>query len=145
MKALLVVALTISITGCVNMTETARTPQASAKPVPAERILAFQENNPGTARVIVTRDTGILAAVCYFGVQVGDTVIGRFDRGETAQFFVPAGQTSMAAVADPLGNGTCSSSLQLSPVFEKHFLKAGDVYNFRINLGKYRPPMLLRE
>src|SRR4051794_26438401 len=85
--------------------------EQGSKPVPPDRVLAYQEDKPGTTRVVITRDEGILGSGCYLGVLAADTVLGRFDVGESAEFHLPPGRTAMTVVQDPQGKGLCALSL----------------------------------
>jgi hypothetical protein len=125
--------------GCAGAVRTAPG-QSDNKNVPPDRILAFQEKKPGTARVVITRDEGLLGSGCYLGVKAGETVLGRFDVGETAEFYLPPGGIDMAVVPDPDGKALCGAG---PVVVERQSVNAETINRFRISLGMFRRPRLL--
>jgi hypothetical protein len=110
--------------------------------VPTERLLAYTTAKEGYAKVSVTRDAGFMGGGCYVGLVVEGVLAARFDAGETAEFYVPTGDSNMAVVPDPQGRGLCSGA-GWYPVPEHYALKADRLNLFRISFGAYRRPRLL--
>ncbi len=67
------------------------------RPVPAERVLGFQEPVEGGGEVVVTRHFAMLGGGCYVAVMVDRQVAARIHVGEQVHFQVPAGSTSSAS------------------------------------------------
>jgi hypothetical protein len=132
----------LSVTGCTMFIRTAAVPIAEAFPVPGERLLAYVEKQDGFATVEVTRDAGFMDGGCYIGLVIAGKLAARFDTQETAEFHVPAGESNMAVVRDPLGRGLCSFGAW-EPVPEHYLLKPDSPNLFRISSGAYRRPRLL--
>jgi hypothetical protein len=83
-------------------------PEEAAVPVPAERVLAYQESVRGPSGTLqLTRGKAWEASVCYLAVYINDRLAARIDEGETATFKVPVGQLRVGVSADPGGRGTC--------------------------------------
>ena len=78
----------------------------NAKPVPKERLLAFQEPSAKrTFPVTVTRDVGMLGMACDLEFWVGDTKVAIFDQGETATFYVEPALVTFEANLDQQAKG----------------------------------------
>ena len=137
--SLLAVAL---CSGCTAFVRTNATSHSTANEVPTDRMLAYSEQKEGYASMTVTRDEGFMGGGCYLGLVISGTIAARFDPKETATFFIPPGETSMAVVPDPQRKGLCSVG-GWDPVPEKYDIKIGATNLYRISLGAYRRPRLL--
>ncbi len=83
-------------------------PDEPATPLPAERVLAYQETVRGPSGTLrITRGKAWDASACYSAVYINGRWAGRFEERETATFKVPAGKVVIAVGADPQGRGTC--------------------------------------
>lgn len=82
-------------------------PLTEAKPVPADRLLAFQAKADGTGRAVVTRDRSFQGAGCYAGFFVDGNLVGKLDPGESATFHLPAGE-HIVGVGSKDGRGLCA-------------------------------------
>jgi len=132
--------IAIGCSGCTTIGRTLPTPHEAGIPAPADRLLAFQEQIDGYAHMVVTRDKGFVGSGCYIGVVIAGKLAARLGPSETADFYVPADTTDMAAVPDPKGRGLCSAGWD--PVPEHYTLKPEGMNLFRISLGAYRRPRL---
>lgn len=130
----------LGCSGCTMFVHTLPVPYQAGKAVPADRVLAYQEQASGYAHMVVTRDKGVMGSGCYIGVVIAGKLAGRFGPSETASFYVPANTTDMATVPDPKGRGLCK--LGWNPVPEHYVLKTDGLNLFRISLGAYRRPRL---
>jgi hypothetical protein len=144
MRTLLILAVLSAAIGCASCTSfrTESVPISRAEQVPANRLLAYTEWKEGYARIVVTRDAGNLDGACFIGLVVAGTLAARFDTKETAEFFMPAGESDMAVVRDPQGRGLCAIGAW-EPVPEHYVLKADRPNLFRISLRLYRRPRLI--
>ena len=148
MESNLIRAISLSLatlllgSGCTAFVRTNASPHATANTVPADRILAYSEQQEGYAAMTVTRDEGFMGGGCYLGLVIEGKIAARFDPNETATFFVPPGERNMAVVPDPEGRGLCSVG-GWDPVAEKYTIQIGVPNHYRISLGAYRRPRLL--
>ncbi|AKX59736.1 hypothetical protein [Thiopseudomonas alkaliphila] len=130
----------VGTTGCTLMVRTEPVPTTMAVDVPAERHLAFTEEKPGYAKLVVVRDKGMMGGGCYMGVAIAGELAARLDTKEKATFYVPPGMTKMSAVADPQGRGLCGSAWDY--VIEEYDIKLDANNIYRISLGAYRRPRI---
>jgi hypothetical protein len=138
------VGATLALSACTAMVQTRHAEGAHLHEVPADRLLAFQDQAPGTARVEVTRDAGFMGGGCYLALMYGGKLIGRFDPEEHATFWLPVGKVDLAAAPDPLGRGLCSISTS-DPAIEPHEIAAGKTTYLRMRLGAYRRPWVVED
>lgn len=106
----------------------------SAKRVPADRTFAFQQDVPGGAVLVVSRDNGFWASGgCYATVLVDGKRAARINTGETVKFKLKPGRHIVGISGDDDGSGLCA--LQIGqPVKETASeLSAGEVQKFRIS------------
>jgi len=82
-------------------------PASSAKAVPAERLLSFQEDTKGKGTIVATIDVGHIGSGCYNGFVINSKLAARFAVGETATFNVPPGELLLRSRTDPYGRGLC--------------------------------------
>src|SRR5471032_1498791 len=61
------------------------------KPVPADRLLAYQAPVDNAGEIVVNRDVGMIGGGCYVAISIDHTVAARIGIGEEAHFKVPAG------------------------------------------------------
>ena len=102
-RLMLLFAAAALVTGCATH------PVAStdAKPVPADRIFAYQPSgNATSSTVLVTRDEGLQSKQCPLAFYVDGTLAAHLRTGEVATLEVPAGNHVLGA--SPAGKGLCS-------------------------------------
>jgi len=130
MKRVLQLVLVLLVGGCA----TSPTPRDMATPVPKDRLYVSQVKTPSdSATIVITRDQGILGSACYFGLWVDTKLAGRFDTGETATFYLPAGEHLLKVGRDPMGEGLCSPDTG-TWIQRETMLKAGETKSFRMTL-----------
>ena len=112
----LVVAL---LAGCA----TSPVPSDKADPVPNSRLFSNQKPGSGDAILIVTRDTGFVGGGCNTTVSIDGRKSAEIAAGETAKFFIPAGDHILSASA-------CGSGLKE----REASIKAGSTKRFRISI-----------
>jgi hypothetical protein len=73
-----------------------------AKPVPAERLLAYGRPEPGRCEVVVIRDGGgMITSMLHDEVRVDGTPAVLLDPGEAARLWIPEGDHVFGVVATP--------------------------------------------
>lgn len=87
---LLASAVALGVSACVMPTKQPQS--ADVRPVPADRLLAFQTRGATTGTVLVTRDIGMIGAGCYLGILVDGTLAATIDTGERVALQLPAGE-----------------------------------------------------
>lgn len=133
---------TAMLSGCTVFVRTNQVSTSSAVQVPVDRVLAFQDKQPDSFVLQVTRDEGFMGGGCYIGLEIEGSLAGRFDTGETATFYLSTSTPKMSVIPDPLGRGLCGIS-GWTPVPENYVLKSSGLNLYRISLGAYRRPRLL--
>lgn len=90
MRVFWTAAAALLTVGCGTMP----VPSSSATPVPAQRIHApdFTKPDPGSAYIVVTRDTGWQAKRCPAQVFIDGTLVADLQAGEQVRLFVPNGE-----------------------------------------------------
>lgn len=117
----------ILLSGCA----TTPIPSSEAKPVPSDRLLAFQEKKTETtSTLVVTRDVGYTGSGCWIGFSINGTMAAKFDVGETAHFFVPPGELVLKSGGN--GNGLCALSKDYWTQRES-ILRANETKFFRLS------------
>lgn len=76
-------------------------------PVPADRVLAYQEPLPDAGEVVVTRDFGWRGGGCYIALMIDRELVARVHVGEVVRLQVPAGQRIVSIGTDPLDDTLC--------------------------------------
>jgi hypothetical protein len=106
MKRMMFGALAVALmAGC----STNQTSFDNARSIPSSRALSFQGPVSGAAaKLLVTRDGGVLGSGCYLGVFVNGRLSARIGPGERVVFNVPAGDNLIGSGSDPEGNGLCA-------------------------------------
>lgn len=87
----------MAVVACLFVAGCATTPISAedATPVPPDRLFAFQSSQD--ARIVITRDTGILASACATTVYIDGTKAAAIEPGEVARFGVTAGEHIIGA------------------------------------------------
>lgn len=97
------IALSLLLSACA----TSPVSIEKATPVPADRLLAFQDHLPGGASITVLRDSGFTGSGCYGAFTINGTLAARFAAAESANFYVPAGDLLLRYGSDPQGKAMC--------------------------------------
>ncbi|TVT77478.1 MAG: hypothetical protein FHP92_04720 [Denitromonas halophila] len=143
-KKTLVVVLSLAVlSGCAGSITTNPISINSAKPVPADRLLAFQGASEGLVKITITRDSGFLGGGCFIGFALAGQFAARFDPEEKAEFYIEPGKVQMSAVPDPQGQGLCGAG-GWDPVIERYDIAPNETNIFRISMGMYRRPRVTR-
>jgi hypothetical protein len=100
---------------------------SQADPVPAERLSAYQSKPSGQfGTLIVTRDTGFTGAACNTLFYIDGKKSAEVGSGETARFFVPAGERVIGVNSTSMcGGGLKERSL---------VMETGSTKKFRISI-----------
>ena len=87
MRSILIALPLLLLAGCSSF----RGDPEHVKPVPEDRLLAFQEAQANGAQIVVNRDFGMMGGGCFVAIEVDRKVAARIGVGEVATFQVPAG------------------------------------------------------
>lgn len=109
----------VVLAGCA----TSPTPSSEADPVPAKRLFSYQKPNSDQSTLVVTRDTGFVGSGCNTTISIDGRKSAEIGSGETAKFFVPAGDHIISASA-------CGSGLKE----RETSIKSGATKRFRISI-----------
>ena len=91
------------VTGCA----THPVAPSDAKPVPADRIFAYQPSGDATSStIVIARDEGFQSKGCPMAFYVDGTLAAHLRAGETTTLEVPAGNHIFGA--GPAGKGLCA-------------------------------------
>jgi hypothetical protein len=103
MRSILLVLPLLALVGCSS---TAVSPE-NLKPVPSDRLLAFQQPVTGGGTITVNRDHGMLGGGCYVGVTIDHQLAARIAIGETASFNLSPGMHVAGIVTDEQDDTLC--------------------------------------
>jgi len=98
MRLTLAFTALLSLAGCSSWQPDAE----DIEPVPAERVLAYQQPLENAGEVVVTRDFGLRGGGCYIAVLIDRELAARIHVGEVVRFQVPAGARIVSIGTDPL-------------------------------------------
>lgn len=102
MSRFITLGLLIAVTaGCA----TSPVSQFDAKQAPANQVMAFKSNIPGSGALSITRDNGHTGSLCFVGVFVDGRVAALLKPSESVTLYVPAGQVVIGAAYQ--GGGIC--------------------------------------
>ncbi|UWF46865.1 DUF2846 domain-containing protein [Pseudomonas sp. N3-W] len=119
MRVLIGVVAMALLAGCA----TSPVPSGKADPVPASRLFLYQKPITNHSTLIVTRDTGFVGGGCNTTISIDGLKSAEIGSGETAKFFVPAGDHIISASA-------CGSGLKE----REASIKPGNTKRFRISI-----------
>lgn len=119
MRRLFAIFFVSMLAGCA----TSQVPSNKADSVPSSRLFAYQHPISGDSVLIVTRDTGFVGGGCNTSVSIDGQKAAEIGAGETARFFLPAGDHIVGA-------SSCGSGLKE----RETSLKAGSTKKFRISI-----------
>lgn len=103
MRPLLAVLPLLLLSACSSF----RPEAENIRPVPAERLLAYQEALPDGGRLVVNRDMGLIGGGCYVALEVDRQLAARIAMAEVVSFEVPAGTRVLGLKIDPLDDTLC--------------------------------------
>ncbi len=126
MRPLLVFTALLSLAGCSSWQPDAE----DIEPVPAERVLAYQQPLDNAGEVVVTRDFGLRGGGCYIAVLIDRQLAARIHVGEVVRFQVPAGARIVSIGTDPLDDTLCGKlSLRREKLAQ---VQAGQTLEYRV-------------
>jgi hypothetical protein len=103
------------------------------KPVPADRVLAFQSPDGGDATIIVTRDVGFMGGGCFAGLYLDGALVAKMDTGERASLYVPSGRHIIGTWS--VGKALCGYREGTDRRETDATLKTGETRKYRILIG----------
>ena len=105
MRSILAVLSLLALSGCASYQSD------DVQPVPADRLLAYQQPGKDSVKVDVTRDVGYIGGGCYVALTIDHEIAARIGKGEAASFHVPAGKHVVGIIGDKDGDGLCSKAM----------------------------------
>ena len=126
MRSILITLPLVLLAGCSSF----RGNPEDIKPVPEDRLLAFQEAPENGAQIVVNRDFGMMGGGCYVAIEVDRKVAARIGVGEVATFQVPPGTRVVGITPDRMDNTLCGMGRLLREVAVP--VKAGETQYLRI-------------
>lgn len=126
MRLTLAFTALLSLAGCSSWQPDAE----DIEPVPAERVLAYQQPVKNAGEVVVTRDFGLRGGGCYIAVMIDRELAARIHVGEVVRFQVPAGARIVSIGTDPLDDTLCGKlSLRREKLAQ---VQAGQTLEYRV-------------
>ena len=104
MRLLIALTSMLSLTACSSWQPDAE----DIVPVPADRVLAYQQPVGHSGEVVVTRDFGWRGGGCYIALMIDRELAARIHVGEVVRFQVPSGARIVSIGVDPLDDTLCS-------------------------------------
>ncbi|TRO25270.1 3-isopropylmalate dehydratase [Ectopseudomonas mendocina] len=126
MRSILIALPLLLLAGCSSY----RGDPENVKPVPEDRLLAFQEAQANGAQIVVNRDFGMMGGGCYVAIEVDRKVAARIGVGEVATFQVPPGTRVVGITPDRMDDTLCGMGRLLREVAVP--VKAGETQHLRI-------------
>ncbi|ALN20029.1 PQQ-binding-like beta-propeller repeat protein [Ectopseudomonas mendocina] len=126
MRSILIALPLVLLAGCSSF----RGNPEDIKPVPEDRLLAFQEAQENGAQIVVNRDFGMMGGGCYVAIEVDRKVAARIGVGEVATFQVRPGTRVVGITPDRMDDTLCGMGRLLREVAVP--VKAGEVQHLRI-------------
>lgn len=126
MRSMLIALPLLLLAGCSSF----RGDPENIRPVPEDRLLAFQETQASGGQIVVTRDFGMMGGGCYVAIEVDHQVAARIGVGERATFQVPAGTRVVGITPDRMDDTLCGMGRLLREVAVP--VKAGESHDLRI-------------
>lgn len=102
-RSMLLLLPLLALAGCSSTPA----PPESLKPVPSDRLFAFQQPVSGGGTITVNRDLGMLGGGCYVGVTIDHQLAARMAVGESASFHLPPGTHVAGIVTDKQDDTLC--------------------------------------
>ncbi|MBP8883698.1 MAG: 3-isopropylmalate dehydratase [Pseudomonas sp.] len=126
MRSILVALPLLLLAGCSSF----RGDPEHIKPVPEDRLLAFQEAQANSAQIVVNRDFGVMGGGCFVAIEVDRKVAARIGVGEVATFQVPPGTRVVGITPDRMDDTLCGMGRLLREVAVP--VKSGEIQYLRI-------------
>jgi hypothetical protein len=126
MRSILIALPLVLLAGCSSF----RGNPEDIKPVPEDRLLAFQEAQENVAQIVVNRDFGMMGGGCYVAIEVDRKVAARIGVGEVATFQVPPGTRVVGITPDRMDDTLCGMGRLLREVAVP--VKTGETQYLRI-------------
>lgn len=126
MRLLLFAVPLLLLAGCSSF----RADPEHVRPVPQDRLLAFQQDGADRAHIVVNRDFGVMGGGCYVAIEVDRQVAARIGVGEQASFQVPPGTRIVGITPDRMDDTLCGMGRLLREVAVP--IKAGETRHLRI-------------
>ncbi|MFV9683730.1 3-isopropylmalate dehydratase [Pseudomonas sp. NY15367] len=126
MRSILIALPLVLLAGCSSF----RGNPEDIKPVPEDRLLAFQEAQQNGAQIVVNRDFGMMGGGCYVAIEVDRKVAARIGVGEVATFQVRPGTRVVGITPDRMDDTLCGMGRLLREVAVP--VKAGETQYLRI-------------
>ena len=126
MRSILIALPLVLLAGCSSF----RGNPEDIKPVPEDRLLAFQEAQENGAQIVVNRDFGIMGGGCYVAIEVDRKVAARIGVGEVATFQVRPGTRVVGITPDRMDDTLCGMGRLLREVAVP--VKTGETQYLRI-------------
>nr|WP_322940145.1 3-isopropylmalate dehydratase [Pseudomonas sp. s4] len=126
MRTILIALPLVLLAGCSSF----RGNPEAIKPVPEDRLLAFQGAQENGAQIVVNRDFGMMGGGCYVAIEVDRKVAARIGVGEVATFQVPPGTRVVGITPDRMDDTLCGMGRLLREVAVP--VKAGETQYLRI-------------
>lgn len=126
MRSILIALPLVLLAGCSSF----RGNPEDIKPVPEDRLLAFQETQENGAQIVVNRDFGMMGGGCYVAIEVDRKVAARIGVGEVATFQVRPGTRVVGITPDRMDDTLCGMGRLLREVAVP--VKSGEVQHLRI-------------
>lgn len=123
MRLFWVMLAAVSLSGCTSF----RADSEHLKPVPAERLSAWQRTLAASSELVVDRDIGMLGGGCYVALMIDRQPAALLAVGEVASFQLPPGEHIVGITTDKQGGLLCSKGrlnrelrLQANPGERQH-------------------------
>ena len=126
MRSILIALPLLLLAGCSSY----RGDPENVKPVPEDRLLAFQEAQANSAQIVVNRDFGVMGGGCFVAIEVDRKVAARIGVGEVATFQVPPGTRVVGITPDRMDDTLCGMGRLLREVAVP--VKTGETQHLRI-------------
>jgi hypothetical protein len=104
MRLFWVMLAAVSLSGCTSF----RADSEHLKPVPAERLSAWQQTLTASSELVVDRDIGMLGGGCYVALMIDRQPAALLAVGEVASFHLPPGEHIVGITTDKQGGLLCS-------------------------------------
>lgn len=126
----LIISATI-LAGC----STTPVPLAEAIPISPDRALAFQQqSDTANAKLIVTRDSGMIAKGCYMAFSINGKLAARYKASEVGTFYLEPGEHVLKYGSDAQGRGLCSFASDDYWIQRETILRPGETKRFRLSI-----------
>lgn len=104
MRVFWVMLVAVGLSGCTSF----RADTEHLKPVPAERLSAWQQTLATSSELVVDRDIGIMGGGCYVALMIDREPAALMAVGEVATFHLPPGEHIVGITTDKQGGMLCS-------------------------------------